>query len=935
MATIFLSHSSRNDPLASKLGAWLKDNGFEDLFIDHDDVRTGDKWTEALRRAKAACRVVLCLVTVEWLESDECFGEFMAAWYAGRRVIPLLATAGASLTARQQKRLSRLLLEDQGADLSPAGAPEKLELDLHPQITEPLKAGLRAAGALVRIGLDPLAFDVDQKAQPEPFPGLASFNDTDADAAIFFGRSPEIARCLEDLREIRAMGDRRAYVIAGASGSGKSSLMKAGVLPRIRRERAWIALRVFRPGSDPLFSFAEAIARTAAEEGVTLSPGALRDDLFAAWSEKTALRAKLSSIVAPLRLAANRPNATVLVAIDQGEELAAAQGPSCDALCAYLRAALEEAKDGEAAPFAIVFTIRSDCFQQFEASRNLEGIETRVQNIRVLPAHRLAATIEEPAKRYGVEIEPQLVDALIADSEGQDALPLLAFALQRLWRQYRADGAIRKSHYEAMAKLTGLLEDAAERAMSGLDPLAPAGGAFSRVSDAHDARAASIFIPGLAQLSDSGTPIRRVADLSAFDDDANALLAQFAQWRLIVKAADTVEVAHEALFREWPRFANWLAKERACLETLRSLEAAALNWRRKARSRADLVHRGKRLAEAKALRRLASYRALVSANPDSTAYLEACEKIQVRNRLVTGAGAASIALVAASVISIPTILNQIAHAQVLRLHNESVARAQHFVPTSPILTNGAGAVRLRPGAVFRDCRDCPEMVVLPAGRFSMGSPDNQAMHTPDESPAHPVTVESLAMGRFDITFDDWAACVRAQRCQNVTAPVDYKGGGGRWPLIAVSFPQANQYAAWLSELTGQTYRLPSEAEWEYAARAGATSPFYTGSTISHEQANFGDVYPGPDPVGSYPPNAFGLYDMAGNVSQWVSDCFNPSYVGAPSDGSAWTTGACSRRIIRGGNYYMEMSVLRTANRSDAIADWPAPHLGFRVVRELK
>src|ERR1019366_7875637 len=125
------------------------------------------------------------------------------------------------------------------------GAPDALDLDAHPEVVEPLTAGLRAAGALAKIGLDPRAFEIDRDRRPEPFPGLESFGDDDADAAIFFGREPEIAQCLEDLREMRANGDRRAYAIVGASGSGKSSLMKAGVLPRLRRERGLFVLSPF------------------------------------------------------------------------------------------------------------------------------------------------------------------------------------------------------------------------------------------------------------------------------------------------------------------------------------------------------------------------------------------------------------------------------------------------------------------------------------------------------------------------------------------------------------------------------------------------------------------------------------------------------------------------------------------------------------------
>ena len=301
MPTIFFSHSSRDDAMASAVVDWLRARGFDDIFVDFDSIRAGDKWTETLRRASGSCRVVLCLVTPEWLASSECFGEFTAGWYAGRRLIPLICVPDAKLDDTQEKRLSRVLLEDQGVDISRVGAPLALDLEGHPEVTTPLIEGLRAAGAVAKVGLDPLVFAVDDRRDSEgnllkpPFPGLESFGDSDADAAIFYGRSPEIVQVLEDLREFRAGGDRRAYahagrayVIQGASGSGKSSLLKAGVLPRLRRERGWLALRSFRPGADPLLHFAEALAKPI-EEGRTTyqAQGTIRDRLLEVW--RTAL----------------------------------------------------------------------------------------------------------------------------------------------------------------------------------------------------------------------------------------------------------------------------------------------------------------------------------------------------------------------------------------------------------------------------------------------------------------------------------------------------------------------------------------------------------------------------------------------------------------------------------------------------------------------
>lgn len=915
------------------LAQWLKDNGFDDLFVDHDNIRTGDKWTEALRRAKGACRVVLCLVTREWLESDECYGEFMAGWYAGRRMIPLLAVGPAPLDAKQQTRMKRVLLEDQGADIAKAGAPDILDLDKHPEIAEPLKAGLRAAGALARVGLDPFAFEVNREEHPEPFPGLASFGDSDSDAAVFFGRSQEIARCLEDLREIRATGDRRAYVILGASGSGKSSLMRAGMLPRIRRERAWFVLRVFRPGTDPLYNFAEAIARTAAAFDIRLSPGTIRDELMKAWRDKADLRARLESIVAPLKAAANRTGATTLIAMDQGEELVSAQGDSADALCAMLRAALGEVHEGEPAPFGLTLTIRSDSFREFETSTNLEGLETRVQNIRALPVHRFGATIEQPASRYGVEIEPQLMDALMDDAEGQDALPLLAFTLQRLWRQYQGEGVIRKSHYEAIGKLSGLLEDAAENALRGVDPQAPDSGG-SRISDARANGAARIFIPALAQLNERGAPLRRVAQFSSFGEEAKAVLDSFANWRLVVKSGGSVEVAHEALFREWPRFRAWLEQEKDRLETLRSVESAAASWASKGRKPEDLTHRGKRLAEARALTRDPDYKRQLESNPEALAYIDASTKAQRRSNMIIGGGAVAVAVVAALAISIPAIISWFHSATLARQHHAAVEAAASYKPHSQIVTKAKLAASLPPGTVFRDCRDCPEMTVIRAGSFVMGSPAGESGRGDDESPQHRVTVPKFAIGRFDVTFDDWDNCVHHGGCRSNPHPKDFDSGRGRNPVVGISWQDAQEYVRWLAGYTGVSYRLPSEAEWEYAARAGTATPYYSGTTIDHMQANFDAVIGKLEPVGSYPPNAFGLYDMAGNAWQFVEDCYFNTYKGAPQDGTPVRDKDCGRNVIRGGSWYNNITEIRSAQRDGYKPDERLAHAGFRVARTI-
>ena len=181
---------------------------------------------------------------MNWLQSDQCLGEFQAAWYQGKRIIPLLVIDAPPTDPQLAERFSRVIAEDQGFDLRKSITGGRLDFTLVPTIADALKAGLRAGGALTRVGLDPEAFEIDRALLPVPFPGLEAFGDGDGDAAVFYGRSTEIARALEELREMRAGGDRRPFCLLGSSGSGKSSLLKAGVLPRLRREPAQTRLKL-------------------------------------------------------------------------------------------------------------------------------------------------------------------------------------------------------------------------------------------------------------------------------------------------------------------------------------------------------------------------------------------------------------------------------------------------------------------------------------------------------------------------------------------------------------------------------------------------------------------------------------------------------------------------------------------------------------------
>ena len=242
------------------------------------------------------------------------------------------------------------------------------------------------------------------------------------------------------------------------------------------------------------------------------------------------------------------------------------------------------------------------------------------------------------------------------------------------------------------------------------------------------------------------------------------------------------------------------------------------------------------------------------------------------------------------------------------------------------------------GETFRDCDQCPEMVVIPAGKFTMGSPDSEVGRSKDEGPQHTVTIaRPFAVSKYEVTFDEWDACVAAGGCTH--KPEDAGWGRGKRPVINVSWDDAQAYVAWLSKKTGKRYRLLSEAEWEYAARGGTTTRYPWGDEPGTNRANFdgsGSQWSGKQtaPVGSFEPNAFGLYDMIGNVWEWVQDCWNDSYQGAPADGSAWESGNCGQRVVRGGSWNNYPEDARVANRSRRGPTVRYNIQGFRLARTL-
>ena len=258
----------------------------------------------------------------------------------------------------------------------------------------------------------------------------------------------------------------------------------------------------------------------------------------------------------------------------------------------------------------------------------------------------------------------------------------------------------------------------------------------------------------------------------------------------------------------------------------------------------------------------------------------------------------------------------------------------------PFVLSTAAERALRPKSSFQECeKNCPEMVALPPGSFVMGSPEDEKGHTSDESPLHAVTVSSaFAISRYLVTFAEWDACVAVGGCPPLA---DSGFGHGNKPVVNVNWNEAQQYVAWLSLMTGKSYRLLTEAEWEYAERAGTRSAYFWGDDIGVGNAvciGCGSKWDNKQtaPVGSFNPNAFGLYDMLGNAWVWVEDCYHDSYADSPTDGSAWTQDCeQGRRAVRGGGWDSYAINLRSANRDRISIGTRINDLGFRIARTLE
>jgi formylglycine-generating enzyme required for sulfatase activity len=316
---------------------------------------------------------------------------------------------------------------------------------------------------------------------------------------------------------------------------------------------------------------------------------------------------------------------------------------------------------------------------------------------------------------------------------------------------------------------------------------------------------------------------------------------------------------------------------------------------------------------------------------------EALQKAQAAVRRTQRAQKGIGVLLAAVFVGMVGVMNQ---TFVLRQVNWFwIMRPYKMANFRPNVLSAASERALNPSQEFRECaKDCPTMVVVPAGSFVMGSPDTEKGRGPNEGPRRQIEIASqFAVSKYPVTFAEWDACTAVGGCTTVS---DSGYGRGHKPVINVTWEQAHQYAEWLSQMTGQNYRLLTEAEFEFAARAGTATAFPWGDEIAAGKAYCAGcgaqlVRPGPTLVGQFSANGFGLFDMHGNVAQWVEDCYFDSLEGVPPNGKARAANDCERHVVRGAGWDGRAARIRSAAREYGTIPRRDFNIGFRVARTLQ
>jgi formylglycine-generating enzyme required for sulfatase activity len=894
----FLSYHSPDQALGERLKTALeaKDSDAR-VFFAPSSLRAGGFWSRALAEEIAQADAFILLVgekgVGDWqeLEYDEALDKRVK--FAGFPIILVLLEGQTAPGLPFLRRLHWIITPDPSS-----------EKDVARLLDAATGTGTKV-GELWRYTL--------------PYRGLAAMEEKDSD--YFFGRGRETVDVLSAL----ATAPGRLPVLLGNSGVGKSSLAKAGVLAALKRQawpegagapgvwpnafkesRRWCFLTL-KPGTEPLKSLVEPFLQIWQFDPTDPR----RETRRAEWIQNlhdggNTLSGLLDATEGRLQERGQSEPPAFLLYVDQGEEL-------------YVRAEERQRRrfseviaQGISDPrLYTLMSMRSDFLGDMQRDEPLYKIHRQI-NVPPLREAELRDVVRRPAKLLSARFETaELVDIItrrtVEDSvRDVGALPLLSYTLDDMWSAMvkRDDGVLRLPAQSF--ELGGVLVDRADGFL-----------AARPESEDHLRR---IFTK-LATVGEGEDPTRRRAARSEFTDEEWRLVTELADHpnRLLVTATPAAgetyaEVAHEAIFRRWEKLREWIAAEREFLAWRTRLEAARRAWQATPDgSKSDALLMGAALTQAQSWfekRR----EDLPVGDRD---FIDQSTRRESKARAWQRRMRALVYVLLVSIIG--GLIGWINQAYVKEQVNWYwTMRPWRVANVDPYVLKPEAERALKAGDSFKEClKDCPKMVVVPAGKFMMGSPGNEKGRYSNEDPQHEVTIaKRFAVSMFDVTFADWDACFSVGGCRPRVG--DRGFGRGTRPVINVNFDDAQQYVEWFSKMTGRTYRLLTEAEWEYAARAGTTTAYFWGDEIGSGNANCKGCRSEWDSrtalVGSFAPNQFGLFDMVGNVSQWVQDCWHASYDDAPTDGSAWTTGDCDNGVVRGGSWFRDPQNLRSADR---------------------
>jgi WD40 repeat protein len=548
LASIFLSHSSQDNEVAGDLSRRLKEHGYDSLFLDFDPdsgIKAGRDWERELYRNLKLARGIVVLCSEHSMKSRWCFVEIAQAKALGKAIFPVTISPC---------RIESILDDRQAIDMAGLGADEGCR---------------RLFGALRAAGLDPQdSFDWDPKRPP--FPGLSYFDAEDA--GIYFGREDDVRLVIETLTRMQRQGEPRLLVLVGSSGSGKSSLVRAGVLPRLSKERSrWVIVAPFRPGLEPISELARSLSLAFPDGTSRPDWKAIRDRLreescIANPGDGSGALATsvLNEYADDLTMLLGRREASVLLVVDQSEELLqSAAGEEASAFLDVLRRTTER-RGGRV--FGLL-TLRSDFLGSFQNHPALRGVAFADLPLSLLPVKNFPQVIEGPADRAAIALEPGVVSSMIADARTDDALPLLAFTLREMYERCRDQERLTlKVYRDDLGGIKGAVARVVERIKS------------ESTWTPEVARALRRAFLKFVRVNDEGQFIRQPCRWADLPDLAAPVLEAFVRARLLSSNGDVVEVTHESLFRVWPELAGWLDESRELMLWKKTIQDDLNDW---------------------------------------------------------------------------------------------------------------------------------------------------------------------------------------------------------------------------------------------------------------------------------------------------------------------------------------------------------------------